>query len=109
MTYEHGVFGWIELFRIRGHMIQRLQALGLGHAAFGRQDPGKIILGTGKVVANIDTPPSGGCRTSVELEMDSVADPRDCKGFHQPFILGRLDRLFSAYCQLAGIEVVPIA
>jgi len=73
------------------------------------QDPGKIVLGTGKVVANIDTPPSGGCRTSVELAMDSVADPRDCKGFHQPFILGRLDRLFKAYCQLAGIEVVPIA
>jgi hypothetical protein len=73
------------------------------------QDPGKIILGTGRVVANIDTPPSGGCRTSVELEMDSVSDPRDCKGFHQPFILGKLDRLFKAYCQLAGIEVVPIA
>lgn len=73
------------------------------------QEPGKIVLGTGKVVANIDTPPSGGCRTSVELEMDSVADPCDCKGFHQAFILGRLDRLFNAYCQLAGIEVIPIA
>ena len=71
--------------------------------------PGKIILGTGKVVANIDTPPCGGCRTSVELEMDNVADPRDCKGFHQLFILGKHDRLFRAYCQLAGIEVVPIA
>ena len=70
--------------------------------------PGKIILGTGQVVANIDTPPCGGCRTSVELKMDNVADPRDCKGFHQLFILGRHDRLFRAYCQLAGIEVVPI-
>ncbi|MBN2476790.1 MAG: hypothetical protein JXB62_19430 [Pirellulales bacterium] len=71
--------------------------------------PGKLILGTGKVVANIETPPAGGCRTSVELEMDDVADPRDCKGFHQPFIYGRLDRLFEQYCQLSGIEVVPIA
>ncbi|MBN1853440.1 MAG: hypothetical protein JW829_11975 [Pirellulales bacterium] len=73
------------------------------------QEPDKIVLGTGKVVANIDTPPSGGCRTSVELEMDNVADPRDCKGFHQPFILGKWDRLVKAYCQLAGIEVLPIA
>jgi hypothetical protein len=72
------------------------------------EGPKKIILGTGQVVANIDTPPSGGCRTSVELKMDNVADPRDCKGFHQLFILGKHDRLFTAYCQLAGIEVVPI-
>ena len=71
--------------------------------------PGKMILGTGQVAANIDTPPCGGCRTSVELKMDNVADPRDCKGFHQLFILGKHDRLLRAYCQLAGIEVVPIA
>ena len=70
--------------------------------------PGSIILGTGRVVANIDTPPSGGCRTSVELEMDDVADCRDCKGFHQLFIYGKLDQQFKAYAQLAGIEVEPV-
>jgi hypothetical protein len=59
------------------------------------------------VVASIDTPPSGAA-PSVELAMDGVADSRDCKGFHQLFILGKLDRQFRAYCQLAGIEVVPI-
>ena len=71
--------------------------------------PGKMILGTGQVVSNIDTPPAGGCRTSVELKMDRVDDPRDCKGFHQLFILGRHERLLRAYCELAGIEAVPIA
>jgi len=70
--------------------------------------PNAIILGTGRVVANIDTPPSGGCRTSVELAMDNVEDCRDCKGFHQLFIYGKLDRQFKAYCQLAGIDVVPV-
>jgi hypothetical protein len=72
-------------------------------------DPTKLILGTGKVLANIDTPPAGGCRTSVELALDGVADSRDCKGFHQLFVLGRHDRLLKAYCQLAGIEVIPLA
>jgi hypothetical protein len=72
-------------------------------------DPAKMILGTGKVVANIDTPPSGGCRTSVELAMDNVASTLDCQGFHQLFILGKHDLLFKAYGQLAGIEVLPIA
>jgi len=72
------------------------------------QGPGRIIVGTGRVVANIDTPPSGGCRTSVELEMDDVDDCRDCKGFHQLFIYGKLDQRFRAYAALAGIEVVPV-
>jgi hypothetical protein len=69
--------------------------------------PAKIILGTGQVAANIDTPPCGGCRTSIELRIDGISDPRDCRGFHQLIILGKHDRLFRAYCQLAGIEVVP--
>jgi hypothetical protein len=72
------------------------------------QGPTKIILGTGRVLRNIDTPPAGGCRTSVELEMDDIADTRDVKGFHQLFIYGDLELPFKAYCQLAGIEVVHI-
>lgn len=72
------------------------------------EGPGRMILGTGRVVANIETPPSGGCRTSVELAMDNAADPRDSRGFHQLFVLGKVDRLIAAYCQLAGIEVVPV-
>ena len=70
--------------------------------------PKQIILGTGKVVSNIDTTVSGGCRTSVEVEMDQGGDPRDTKGFHQLFILGKWDRMLKAYGQLAGIEVAPI-
>jgi len=72
------------------------------------EGPGTIILGTGRVLRNIDTPPSGGCRTSVELELNNVADSRDTKGFHQLFIYGDLEPGFKAYCQLAGIKVVHI-
>ena len=68
-----------------------------------------MILGTGKVIGNIDTPPSGGCRTSVDLQMNQVDDSRDVKGFHQLFILGKQDHHFRAYAQLAGIKVQPIA
>jgi len=72
------------------------------------QGPEKIILGTGRVLRNIDTPPAGGCRTSVEIELDGVADSRDTKGFHQLFIYGDLELPFKAYCQLAGIKVEHI-
>jgi len=70
--------------------------------------PSRIILGAGKVVSNIDTPPAGGCRTSVEITVDGVADSRDVKGFHQLFILGDLTNMFKAYGQLAGIKVEHI-
>jgi len=92
----------------RGVAPQVLWRIGQEVTVMKFEGPGRIILGTGRVVANIDTPPSGGCRTSVELEMDDIADCRDCKGFHQLFIYGKLDRQFKAYCQLAGIEVVPV-
>ncbi|MFW6107196.1 MAG: hypothetical protein ACOC8A_00750 [bacterium] len=72
------------------------------------QGPGSIIVGTGKVVANIDTPPSGGCRTSVEVEVDDKPDTRDTRGFHQLFIYGDLEDEFRAYGQLAGIAVSHI-
>jgi len=72
------------------------------------EGPGTIILGTGRVLRNIDTPPAGGCRTSVELEMDDMADSRDTKGFHQLFLYGNLELPIKAYCQLAGIKVVHI-
>jgi L-fucose isomerase-like protein len=70
--------------------------------------PKQIVLGTGKVVSNIDTTVSGGCRTSVELQLDQGGDPRDYRGFHQLFLLGKWDRMIQAYGQLAGIDVVPI-
>jgi hypothetical protein len=72
------------------------------------QGPDSIILGTGRVLRNIDTPPAGGCRTSLEVEVDGVADARDVKGFHQLFIYGDLEQPFKAYCQLAGIKVVHV-
>jgi hypothetical protein len=72
------------------------------------QGPQAMILGTGRVVSNIAQPPSGCCRTAVEITVDGVADVDECKGFHQLFILGNLQRDFAAYCQLSGIQTVHI-
>jgi hypothetical protein len=67
-----------------------------------------FFVGTGRVRSNIAQPPTGCCRTSVELDMDRCADTRDVKGFHQLFILGNLERMFRAYAQLAGLQAAPI-
>lgn len=69
----------------------------------------RIFVGTGRVVANIEQPPTGCCRTAVEIELDGVADTRNVKGFHQLFVLGKHERMFRAYGQLAGIPVAAIA
>jgi hypothetical protein len=71
-------------------------------------DPGEIILGEGEVLKNHDTPPAGGCRTSVELAIDGPADVRDTRGFHQLFIYGDHKRDFEAYGQMFGIKTAHI-
>jgi hypothetical protein len=70
--------------------------------------PDTMILGQGRVLRNLDTPPAGGCRTSVELEIDGPADTRDTKGFHQLFIYGDHVHAFKAYGQMFGIKTEHI-
>ncbi|MCX7826528.1 MAG: hypothetical protein N2689_13360 [Verrucomicrobiae bacterium] len=66
----------------------------------------EMIIDTGKVVSNVQTPPAGGCRTSVEVAMDNIEDCRDVKGFHQVVTLGNHRSILEGFCQLYGIKVV---
>ena len=68
--------------------------------------PDALYLDTGTVVGNVNTPPAGGCRTSVEIQMDDIEDCRDVRGFHQVVFLGNYRREVEAFCQLYGINVV---
>jgi L-fucose isomerase-like protein len=69
-------------------------------------NPDEIIVDTGIVKNNINTPPAGGCRTQVEIKMDNVADSRDVKGFHQVVVLGNHRRIIEGFSQLYGINVI---
>ena len=66
--------------------------------------PNEMIIDTGTVVSNVDTPPAGGCRTSVEIRMDDIEDCRDVKGFHQVVVLGNHRRILEGFCELYGIR-----
>ncbi|HNS00446.1 MAG TPA: hypothetical protein PKX48_15300 [Planctomycetota bacterium] len=68
--------------------------------------PHELILDTGRVVGNVQTPPAGGCRTSVQIAMDRVPDSRDVLGFHQFVFYGDHRRDVEAFCQMYGIKVV---
>jgi len=70
------------------------------------QNPNSLIVDTGTVVGNVQTPPAGGCRTSVEIAMDDVEDVRDVLGFHQNVFYGDHRRDVEAFCQMYGIQVM---
>jgi hypothetical protein len=86
-----------------GVSLQVLWPAGQGVTLMQFDGPGKILLGKGIVLKNHDTPPAGGCRTSVELALDGPPDTRDTRGFHQLFIYGDHVRDFQAYGQMYGI------
>jgi len=70
------------------------------------QNPNELILDTGVVVGNQDTPPAGGCRTDVKIKMDRVEDCRDVLGFHQVVFAGNHRRDVENFCQMWGIKVI---
>ncbi len=104
-----------EPFILRSHAesdigvsVQTLWRIGQKVTIFDFQGPESIVLGTGSVIGNIDTPPAGGCRTSCEIAMDGILDTLDTKGFHQVIMYGDLEKELKAYCRLAGIKVEHI-
>ena len=100
----------------RGVATQVLWPVGKRMTIMELRLPDTIRVGAGTVVSNIEPSPkghnpyeeAGGCRTSVEVSVDDVADTRDVKGFHQLFILGDLEQEFKNYAQLANLKVEHI-
>jgi hypothetical protein len=67
--------------------------------------PSNLMFGEGTVVENLDTPPWGGCRTSVAVKLDDVSDVRKLRGFHhQVLVRGEHSKLLQCYAQLHGIN-----
>jgi hypothetical protein len=89
-----------------GVSVQVLWPVGEPVTLLDYNNPGEIIVDTGKVVGNVDTPPAGGCRTSVEIKMDRIEDPRDVLGFHQVVVLGDHRQIVENFSQLYGIKVI---
>jgi hypothetical protein len=89
-----------------GVSVQVLWPVGAPVSLIRFQNPNELIIDTGTVVSNIDTPPAGGCRTSVEIKMDNIEDSRDVLGFHQVVTLGTHRRIVEGFCQLYGVKVI---
>jgi hypothetical protein len=55
-----------------------------------------VLVGTGRVRANIPQPPTGCCRTAVEIELDRVADIEADPAMVANRLQGALRQEFSA-------------
>jgi len=70
------------------------------------QDAKRLLLYTGTVIRNLDTPPTGGCRTSIELVLDRIDDVREVQGHHQVVFYGNHRREIEAFCQMYSIDLI---
>ncbi|MCS7224586.1 MAG: hypothetical protein NZ959_08540 [Armatimonadetes bacterium] len=71
--------------------------------------PSDLMVGTGTVVENLNTPPYGGCRTSVAVRLDGVSDIRSLRGFHhQVLVLGDHLETLRCFAQLSALNLLPL-
>ncbi len=102
-----------EPFIIRSHSesnigvsLQVLWKIGQPVTLVRFTNPHELILDTGVVTENINTPPAGGCRTNFSIKIDNVEEARDVLGFHQVVFYGNHRRDVKAFCQLYGVKVI---
>lgn len=71
--------------------------------------PNNLMAGAGIVVENLNTPPWGGCRTSVSVKLDDAPDIRRLRGFHhQVLVLGDHIELLRCFAQLHGVTPLTV-
>jgi L-fucose isomerase-like protein len=66
----------------------------------------RMIVYSGEIVCCPPIPPTGGCRTNIEMTINEVADVCDVKGMHQIIFYGNYAQDLRRFCQLYDIEVV---
>ena len=66
----------------------------------------RMLIYSGKVVRCPSIPPTGGCRTNIEMTINEVDDVCDVKGMHQIIFYGNYAKQLRAFCQLYGIDAV---
>jgi len=66
----------------------------------------QMIVYSGEIVCCPPIPPTGGCRTNIEMTINEVDDVCDVKGMHQAIFYGNRAEDLRKFCQLYDIKVV---
>jgi L-fucose isomerase-like protein len=65
-----------------------------------------MLIYSGKVVDCPPIPPTGGCRSNIQMTINEVDDVCDVKGMHQIIFYGDYAKQLRSFCRLYGIEAV---
>jgi L-fucose isomerase-like protein len=98
---NHAEAGWGCVPRV---LFSKGQDVTMAEYAAGEKP--HMLIYSGKVVDCPPIPPTGGCRTNIEMTINEVDDVCDVKGMHQIIFYGNCAKQLRAFCQLYGIEVV---
>lgn len=66
----------------------------------------QMLIYTGRVVDCPPIPPTGGCRSNLQMTVNEVSDVCDVKGMHQIIFYGNHGAELRAFCQLYGIQTL---
>lgn len=66
----------------------------------------QLLLYSGTILGCPPIPPTGGCRTNAEIEINELDDVTDLKGHHLTMVYGNYVKQLRTFCQLYNIEVV---
>lgn len=66
----------------------------------------QMLIYTGRIVDCPPIPPTGGCRSNLEMTINEVRDVCDVKGMHQIIFYGNHGAELRTFCQLYGIQAM---
>ncbi len=69
-------------------------------------DKPQMYVYTGTIINCPANPPTGGCRTNVEMTINEVEDVVQVKGMHQAVFYGNHGKALRQFCQMCGIDAV---
>ena len=75
-------------------------------AYYMSSDAPELVVYTGTIVDCPDTPPTGGCRTNIQMTINEVEDVCEVKGMHQAIFYGNHGNDLRAFGQLFGVKVL---
>ena len=66
----------------------------------------QMLIYTGRILDSPPIPPTGGCRSNLQMTINEISDVCDVKGMHQIIFYGNHAAELRAFCQLHNIQVV---
>ena len=98
---SHAEAGWGCVPRV---LFSREQEVTMALYRSGKKP--QMMIYSGRAVRCPPIPPTGGCRTNIEMTINEVEDVCDVKGMHQNIFYGNFARQLRIFCNLYNIEVV---